>query len=132
MISWKSKYEIGIEKIDFEHKTFLSLIVDFKKQIESPSLESYIVNRAKEILKYAEFHFLSEENLMNEISFPQRVEHHYLHQKLLEDLTFNIESLVLKIMAPEQFLDFLLNWFVAHTTQEDLRIAKFIKNEYYE
>lgn len=130
MISWQSKYEIGIVKIDFEHKTFLSLIVDFSKQIEENSREELLINRIKEIKKHAEFHFFCEENLMREIGYPDLSNHHVFHQELLKEIDSQLSRIEKGSITPKSFLDFVLEWFAGHTTQEDIRIAKFLKKDF--
>lgn len=126
MITWKAKYEIGVEKIDNEHKVFLSLIHDFDEQAKKNPNIKLLVNRAKEFKMYAEFHFFSEENLMSECNYSELPEHRQMHQKLVNDLTSLIAKLEVESVKPSEFSIFVLEWFVGHTTQEDLRIAKFI------
>ena len=34
MLQWDHKYELGHEKIDFEHHIFLNLVIEFKKAVD--------------------------------------------------------------------------------------------------
>ncbi len=125
-VTWQPKYEIGVEKIDFEHKIFLTLIHEFEQQIQSFPDPDLLLHRMEEIRKYAEFHFLSEENVMMESHFSEFEIHRGFHQTLLQELNAKIHSVQSKAMKPESLVEFIFEWFVVHTTQEDQRIAKHL------
>ena len=129
MITWLPKYEIGITKIDFEHKIFLSLIQDFATKIDEKPDQQILKKRVLEIKKYAEFHFFSEENFMEEIGYPELEIHRNFHNDLLRELEMHINALGSENYKIKDFLDFVIEWFIAHTTQEDIRIAKFMRDE---
>ena len=82
---WKSQYDVGLELIDVEHKNLIACI---NKLIIAQNLDQFIVLKlADEVIAYAEFHFLSEENLMYLTRYPDLKAHEEIHQELLKNFT---------------------------------------------
>lgn len=121
-------YEIGHEKIDFEHQTLLGLIQSVAQQVENNSEEDKIRRAFDEIRKYAVFHFFSEETIMIDVGYSEIVAHKKLHRKLLGDLDRIINFPKNMKENIRFFLSFLFMWFTNHTTNEDSKIAKFINS----
>ena len=119
---WNYDFETGIKRIDFEHQVFLELINSFKIAFENGQKKFELDSIVRELEKYAEFHFISEENFMRRINYPEFNEHQSRHFDLLEE--FNIakhnETDYLK------FIEFLYSWFVNHTIGEDGKIKNFV------
>ena len=123
MIEWNDAYAIGNERIDFEHKIFIGLIAEFQLAIANSSPKDRLVRILNEILKYAEFHFVSEENLMLESGYPEVNQHRLLHMQLLSRFSVKIYEMELGMCQPDEVDRFLIDWFTHHTKQEDKRIV---------
>lgn len=123
-LDWDSKFEIGHERIDFEHRIFLGLIRDLS--VDAEAADGRFDRTLREILKYAEFHFVSEENIMADVAYPALAEHRSLHAMLLAQLQDKLQRRGDRVERPDEIVDFLFQWFALHTTQEDRRIAAFI------
>lgn len=121
-ICWKAKYQIGVARIDLEHKLFLGLVNSLKLAHNKGRSEEVLQGIIDEIELYARFHFTSEENLMKAIHYPEYDEHHWRHNELLE--TFRIKKL--NHASFDNFHQFLVEWFIEHTTVEDIRIKRFV------
>ena len=119
---WNYDFETGIKRIDFEHQVFLELINSFRIAVEDGQKKSELESIILELEKYAEFHFVSEENFMRRINYPGYIDHQSKHLDLLEE--FNIakhdETDYLK------FIEFVYCWFVHHTIGEDGLIKNFV------
>ncbi|MGE5476009.1 MAG: bacteriohemerythrin [Bacteroidales bacterium] len=122
---WKSKYETGHTRIDFEHRVFLGLIEQFAAEADQGADPRRLRRTATEILKYADFHFFSEENIMLNVGYPDFDHHHALHQALLAELRAFIESVALDSWRAGDMVEFLVKWFVGHTANEDLKLAQY-------
>ncbi len=122
---WKDKYLIKVDEVDFQHQYFLSEI----NKINIFYTEGYrnvkISDILQEIINYAVFHFKSEENLMIEHEYPglelHKKEHEDLYNKLLVH-SVNIDGQEENL---EDLYEFLVDWFVEHTTKEDQEFGKF-------
>jgi hemerythrin len=73
-------------------------------------------------VRYAQFHFLSEENLMMRHRYPGLEEHQKLHHELLGSLSTHMLR-----DNDEATITFLVNWFKAHTVQEDRKFCDFVQ-----
>ena len=122
IIGWKAEYNTGIDRIDFEHKIFLELVNSFKIALDAGRTKEELVKILTEIEKYAEFHFISEENCMFAINYPGYKQHQSLHFDLLEQ--FNLAKY--EELGFSKFYEFIKDWFIMHTTQEDTRLKEFI------
>ena len=128
-IQWKKEYEVANYEIDSEHKLFVRIIQKFSDALTNKSDNYYIERLVNKLLKYAEFHFYSEETIMIEIEYPHIIMHKQEHEKLLEQM----RNLVMVVEMDEEniyesdYIDFFLNWFVNHTLKLDKKLAQFIK-----
>ncbi len=128
-LAWKKWFEVGHDTIDFEHKTFFSLINkanDFVKE----GRESEEIRRVfDELLKYADFHFTSEENVMVECDYPYLEEHRGEHRRLMIKLREDITSFEGEAMEASKIVHFLFEWLLNHTITEDLNISAAVKQK---
>jgi hemerythrin len=126
IIKWLSSYEVGNDHIDKEHKIFLGLIQKLAADVESDTQEVRINRTFREVIKYAEFHFLSEENLMLDVGYPEYPQHKVMHEFLLEALNTNFQKFENDQVDLREIVTFLFEWFVKHTVSEDIKIGAFI------
>lgn len=124
---WDQSYEIGNELIDTEHHLFIDLIKNVAYSVEGDTDSEYIVKLLMEVEKYAEFHFLSEENIMESCAYPDIERHRQGHRLLLDRLTDKIRQYERGEVEALDVLEFLVDWFTVHTVKEDRRIAEHIE-----
>ena len=128
-ITWSKKYEIGHARIDFEHQIFVDLIVRIHDAAKSGEDKDYLQRLLYELRKYAEFHFISEENIMYAIHYPEYEAHKLLHHKLLERYSQKTIEIELEEQTIDDFLTFLKDWFINHTLKEDSKIAAYVQGK---
>ena len=125
-IVWQKWFELGNFRIDSEHRVFLDLIMGLSHDHRAAIATDKLARSLREIHKYAEFHFLSEENMMIDIGYPQMEIHATEHAKLLQVLDRNIARLMAGEDILEEFLTFLYEWFSDHTIGTDYRLTQYI------
>jgi len=128
-IKWKKKYEIGHRRIDFEHQIFVDLIAKIDDGAKMGKDKGYLERLLNELRAYAEFHFISEENIMYSVDYPDYEIHTQHHQKLLNEFGRELIEIEMGKKTIEEFLVFLKDWFVHHTLNEDKKIASFVKGK---
>ena len=129
-IKWDKKYEVGNVEIDSEHKVFVRIIQKIENATEMRKNHSYVERLIYELLKYADFHFYSEETVMMEMNYPDIAMHKKEHQKLLLKLR-DMVSIVEHEDYSRPMIDliqFLTDWFVNHTTTVDKKLADCLEN----
>ncbi|MEO5338618.1 MAG: hemerythrin domain-containing protein [Magnetospirillum sp. WYHS-4] len=128
-LDWKKWFEIGHETIDFEHKVFFSLIHKLQCLTTDNHAADDIRRTMNEIMKYAEFHFVSEENIMIECNYDKLESHVILHRNLLRDLRDAITMHEGGAENDEEIVTFLFNWLLEHTIKADLDISRHVKEK---
>ncbi|HLN26089.1 MAG TPA: hemerythrin family protein [Patescibacteria group bacterium] len=123
---WRKSFEVGHDKIDSEHKIFVSLISEIDECVKAGSKMDRLFRLLNEVGKYAEFHFLSEENIMIDMDYPDYRRHAQIHAGLLRVYGDYVNSLELGEADLGQMLRFTFNWFSYHTLNEDSKIAEFL------
>jgi len=124
---WKSEYEVGHPRIDFEHRIFLDLINDVARRAAHQATRDGISRLLREVEKYAEFHFYSEENIMEDSGYAGVEAHRKEHRDLLNQLNNHIWLLQSEEIDLHQVLTFLHDWFINHTLHSDRLVADHIK-----
>ena len=122
-MQWDSRYALGHERIDAEHQIFLNLIVQFHDLSQQGASADKLLRTMREITKYAEFHFVSEENVMLDCSYPHHAD---LHQRLLAKVQDELFRLKSGQAQPAEVFDLLFEWFAFHTTREDRKLVEFL------
>lgn len=75
LIRWKEELEIGNEMIDTRHRMLVLLLRKLDIAVKSNLTHKAIMGVMPEIRRLTEFHFLSEENLMAELRYPNLLDH---------------------------------------------------------
>ncbi len=125
--AWKNEYALGIEDIDHQHQYFFLLIRRLQTLFAKESEPRFISNLIDELVKYAVFHFKSEENIMEYRAYPHLVEHRIKHIRLIEEL--NVEKIRYDCGTTDSaaFVAFLVRWLISHTTTEDAKFGDYIR-----
>lgn len=127
MLRWDHKFELGHARIDAEHKMFLELIVEFQESIARGDDRQRQARILNEIGKCAEFHFVSEENLMTDCAFPEREAHTRQHARLLSELNDMGWRFRSNQAEAQDVFEFLFQWFALHITSEDRKLVGHLK-----
>ncbi|MDJ0834596.1 MAG: bacteriohemerythrin [Gammaproteobacteria bacterium] len=126
-IHWKDKYKLDIEIIDLQHQYFADLINRLSVQLNQTDNLQYQAALISELNAYARFHFISEENLMQQAGYPGLQQHKKLHHDLMDQLSVKESRLELNHgeSEAESIIDFLRDWFLHHTVVEDRKFADY-------
>lgn len=125
-MEWNKELELGHDRIDAEHRIFLRLVNEFADRIEGGASTDALLRTLREIRQYAAFHFVSEENVMEEIGYPGLPAHRHCHEALLAALDGKMQLLLSHAGAPKELLHFLADWFVQHTSRDDQMLVAHI------
>jgi hemerythrin-like metal-binding protein len=126
MLEWSDDYLTGVEEMDLQHRYFLRLINRIQGKLARIVLSEGHAPLLLELGCYAKFHFVSEENLMDETGYPALVEHRALHKALIDRLHGEIALLENDLVGPDSIVTMLEGWFREHTLVEDMKYARFL------
>jgi len=127
-IHWEAALELNNDLIDTQHRLLVLLCRKLDIAIKTKASEQTLRWIMLELKKFTEFHFVSEENLMHEIGYPDVDEHALIHADLLMQLDMSLAKISHHKEFPEDLLFFLNKWLVQHVVLEDLKIAKFAQS----
>lgn len=127
IVQWKRKYEVGNLEIDSEHKVFVKIIQKIHQAMTHHDANTKVERLVRELFKYADFHFCSEENIMLDVQYPGFAEHKRRHEELLAQLKTKVFMYDLDLRDLESLIDFLVEWFVNHTVNVDKKLAKYLE-----
>lgn len=125
-VRWDPKISVGVEEIDLEHRTFVLLINQLDEYQAQPEMVRRILLA---LMKYAAFHFQSEENTMYSAAYPDAEAHWQLHLAVLEQLNITLQKFSAGEIDCPQILDFLRNWYCTHTSKVDMQLGDFLKKQ---
>ena len=128
-IVWDEMYATGIGSIDDQHKHLISLLNRmFEALLQKRGKEevSYVI---EEMHRYAEYHFHTEESLMEKAGYSDLAEHRVYHDAFISkvnDFSFkynqNDEALCAEVTI------FLTNWLNEHLSTIDQKYVPALKN----
>ena len=127
LLEWKSSYSVGVGTLDQQHKTLLDLINGLAgENPDHGSKRCFIALNG--LVKYAQLHFETEEELMRVHGFSglamQEKEHEAFTQKVFE-LNQRLAD-----GAPDIFSDllsFLKDWYITHILGTDREYIGFFE-----
>lgn len=128
-IAWSPSFELGVEDIDLQHHYFANLINRLAQDFAVITDAKLRLSLLAELNAYARFHFVSEENLMARHGYPDADAHRALHLRLIDELSARETQMIMKNEPADAaaVLDFLVQWFLGHTTREDRAFADYLQ-----
>jgi hemerythrin-like metal-binding protein len=127
-IHWSEKHSLGNTLIDTQHRMLMMLARKLDIAIKTGESNQTIQRVILEVKKFTEFHFVSEQNLMHEIGFPEVEAHSKMHTDLLMELQVELSKIRHGAEYPEDLLYTLKEWLISHIELEDFKIAAYVKN----
>ncbi len=128
-IQWRKKFGVGHPEVDREHQLFLDLIRNVSQASERQEPKDWCLRLLREVEKFVDFHFFSEENLMLKTGYPDYLEHQQKHVEFMEGLHERIQAYASDKINLESVVVYLFDWFVMHSAQMDKKLGKFLLSE---
>ena len=124
-IDWNKTFELGHVRIDAEHRAFFDIIKSVDLELRAGHDVMRVLRLLNELRLYTEFHFVSEENIMEDAHYPDIADHRNLHKALLEELYVLIHDIQNGVDRFHELVPFLFDWFCAHTLSVDGKFTAF-------
>ncbi len=127
-VNWEPNMEVWIGIIDEQHKMLIDMINEaYSYFMEWKELD--IIDLEKKLWDYASYHFETEENLMNEISYPAKDEHldeHFIFIWEISKIRWewnDDEEIAMNVIR------FLTEWLCNHIFKIDMKLWKYYKEK---
>ncbi|RQD68872.1 MAG: hemerythrin [Tindallia sp. MSAO_Bac2] len=132
---WKERYRIGVEIIDEQHKELFQRVQEFLAVINGTEAWEGRKRKVEETMgfmeEYAVKHFTDEENLFQEIKYPDAEAHKKAHEefaKMVKEYKVRFED-GMKEEDVQEFGGRLMSWLIMHVGKEDQKLGEFINRE---
>ena len=128
VIEWKDEYLTEVDDIDSQHKTFVKLINRLNIIHDYNNKKAIAIRILSEIEKFAQYHFVSEENIMLLTKYPALNRQQQAHAALLDEFMNRVQNYINDKGSIEEVIRFLETWFAWHTVEEDKKIGIYIND----
>lgn len=124
-VSWNPRLAVGVEVLDGQHQELLDLINRLGDGLRSGRDFDELVEALKDLVRYTEHHFATEERLMDELGLRSE-RHRSEHRRLLESLM----GFTLRLDADgvSHSAGFLQDWLFRHIDEVDRPFAASLRH----
>jgi hemerythrin len=129
LVEWENRYSLGIPPIDEQHKKLVEMTNDLYRGClqGDDAARRYFMDAVHGVVDYVKYHFTAEERILENIKYPDIVEHKREHEgfvkKIFEDVKSFEEG---KKFVPNVFVRYLKDWILTHIAVQDKKYAEYI------
>jgi hemerythrin len=129
-IDWNEDYVVDRGPIDEQHRHLVEIVnklEEANRRAKGSRIMGEIIN---DLMGYTQEHFSFEEQLMEEVGYPDLKKHQSQHRQLiqkLEKFQFDFSSQGKRITG--EMKDFLKYWLTSHILKEDQAYASCLEKE---
>ena len=131
MIIWDNEFKVGLPAIDSEHLILFSLLNQIDLNIEEENGAECLDDVIGAVLKYVDFHFNHEEQLMFDTLYPKWDEHcrqHRAFSEKIHDMRHDAMFEKNGTVASGQLRKYILDWFIGHILSVDQEFSLWLTN----
>ncbi|GHD61208.1 hypothetical protein GCM10017083_48370 [Thalassobaculum fulvum] len=128
LVRWEHDLELGVPRIDDEHKELLDLVNRFYRQVKEHTVGGVLDATFRDLQRYAREHFAEEDAFMTRISYTGYTAHKAAHDQFIERLEAIYASYRAGSGGAEtELLGLLGNWWTTHLKGADRELALHVK-----
>lgn len=126
-MEWNDRLVTGVKEADEQHKKLVSLVNDLYDAMKQGKGKEIIDKILDELVKYANYHFGTEETLMTKYGYPDLANHKREH----ENFKVKVKEFLDKKAKGEatlsiEIMNFLKEWLVKHIMGTDKKYGPFL------
>ena len=127
LITWTSKYSVGVQMLDDQHKGLINVLNEFHAASMRGKARGVASPLIRQMVSKASEHFAAEESLMESIRFPGLAEHRAKHKKLAGKVAeFVARHEKGDATMYTQLLYFMRDWLINHMLTLDSEYASWL------
>ncbi|MDJ0610300.1 MAG: bacteriohemerythrin [Kiloniellales bacterium] len=148
-MQWTPGMSVGVPELDDDHKVLIRVINQLAENAESDGRPAVVRQCLYALMRYAEYHFGREEEVMNACGFPELSTHREEHQRFITKIrsvaasfeqgesgpeaaagktTASIKDSETGARLDQELLDFLKNWLNHHILVIDMAYRPLVEN----
>ncbi|BDD86996.1 bacteriohemerythrin [Desulfofustis limnaeus] len=125
-IVWSDNNKLDIPIIDEQHRAIISTINTLHYFITKKKEEKVLDSVLIILNEYTKFHFLTEEEIMRQMDYPDLHDHISLHRQLVGETQRIVEE-TKNFKDSHELLNFLRSWWMNHICIEDRKYSDHLK-----
>jgi hemerythrin len=129
-ITWTNDFSVGVATIDEQHRRLIEMINRLVKESQATTQSETVSDLLTEMTKYAQEHFATEEDLMQQYNYPDLEEHVDQH-RAFKKTTANLCRATMCDFetVPETMLRYLCDWLKKHILETDMAYKPFFREQ---
>lgn len=131
-LEWDDTFSIGNEKLDSQHKKWITLYNRLDSLMQQSSHEELVQAKAevlKEMSDYVDYHFDYEEEYMRSVNFPEIDKHWRMHKDFRTKMySVYRQHLDGNLVLNSEVMDMIHNWLIDHIIKQDVKIMHFLQS----
>lgn len=125
-IQWQQAFEVGIPKIDEQHKVLLGFINTLAEDREASKQAIILRETLTGLVDYTKTHFSTEEEIMAQVRYPKLAEHQSQHKMLIKQVIIILEKVRDNPdLINEELMIFLKTWLINHVMGHDKQLGEY-------
>ena len=135
-LKWDEKFSVKVTELDRQHKRFLDLINQLYESLQHNNNEDTLTavmkeldtqsSAVEELMRYAVYHFETEEKYMVKYQYPEYEHHkreHEIFTRKIKSLKKNFDDG--KAIHSTKIIKFLINWYREHILGVDKKYGSY-------
>ena len=120
-IIWNESFSVGEKTMDQHHQQLAKLINRLAERKSEALNSEPMTDILGALVRYAEYHFQQEEELMASLNFPELASHRKEHLQFCEVISETCYEASLGVVGPPELFSFLTRWWRNHILHEDMK-----------
>ena len=129
-LDFSSKLSINVDTIDQQHKILIEIINDLHEAMAAGQGKTVMDDVLLRLIDYTRMHFSTEEHLMVQYDYSERIAHETQHF----ELTSQVGQLYIKVKENKmsvtiETMEFLKNWLNHHILETDKKLGVYLASK---
>ena len=129
-ITWSEELSVGNNSIDQQHQKLIQLANDLYDAMSTGKGKEILGKLFSELIAYTDYHFKTEQDMMNQYRYPESAIHFAEHSNLTSQVLALDEKFKKgSIMISVETMNFLKTWLSDHILRSDKALGFYIKTK---
>ena len=128
-LMWDSRWSVGVDKIDNQHKELFDRINKLVTAMKSGKGKDEVINTLDFLEEYVIKHFNDEEELQKQSNYPKYEIQHREHEELkkgLKDLRMVFETTGISALFVINVQQKISSWWINHIRNLDMELGEYL------